>query len=88
MQRCTVKAASCDIDLIEQRTVKAMSCDVDLIEPCTLKAVSCDVDLIEECIKAVSCDVLVTSDSLADLEQCESICNHMGVLLMSQKSPP
>ena len=74
LEQCTVKAASCDIDLIEQRTVKAMSCDVDLIEPCTLKA--------------VSCDVLVTSDSLADLEQCESICNHMGVLLMSQKSPP
>ena len=78
---------SCDVYL-EQRAVKAVSCDVDLIKPCTLKAVSYDVDLIEECIKAVSCDVLLTSDSLADLEQCESIWDHMGVLLMPQKSPP
>ena len=79
---------SCDVDLIEQHTVKAVSCDVDLIEPCTLKAVSCDVDLIEECIKPVSCDVLLTSDSLADLELCESIWNHIGGVLMPQKSPP
>ena len=64
---------SCDVYL-EQRAVKAVSCDVDLIKPCTLKA--------------VSCDVLLTSDSLADLEQCESIWDHMGVLLMPQKSPP
>ena len=40
---------------------------------------SCDVDL-ELCLKAVSCDVLLTSDSLADLEQCESIWNHVGEL--------
>ena len=70
---------SCDVYL-EQRAVKAVSCDVDLIKPCTLKAVSCDVDLIEECIKAVSCDVLLTSDSLADVEQYKSIWNHVGGL--------
>ena len=34
------------------------------------KAVFSDIDLVEQCIKAVSYDVLLTSDSLADLEQC------------------
>ena len=79
----------CKCGLICTKVIlQRLLCDVDLIERCTVKAVSCDVDLIEECIKAVSCDVLLTSDSLADLEQCESIWNHMGVLLMPQKSPP
>ena len=31
-------------------------------------------------MKAVSCDVLLTSDSLADLEPCESICDLVGGL--------
>ena len=56
-----------------------MSCDVGL-EQCTVKAMSCDVDLVEWCIKTVSYYVLLTSDSLADLEQCESIWNFVGWL--------
>ena len=31
-------------------------------------------------VKAVSCDVLLTFDSLEDLEQCESIWNPVGGL--------
>ena len=37
--------------------------------------------------QAVSCDVLLPSDSLADLEQCESIWNFVGWLWMPQISP-
>ena len=40
----------------------------------TVKAVSDDV---EQCIKSVSCTVLLPSDSLVDLEQC---WNHVGGL--------
>ena len=41
----------------------------------------CDVDSVEQYnVKAVSCDVLLTFDSLADLEQCESIWNPVGGL--------
>ena len=32
--------------------------------------------------------MLLTSDSLADLEQCESISKHVGGLWMPQRSPP
>ena len=64
-----------------------MSCDVGL-EQCTVKAMSCDVDLVERCIQSVSYYVLLTSDSLADLEQCESIWNPVGGLQMPQKFPP
>ena len=40
------------------------------------KCYVCDVGSIEQySVKAVSCDVLLTSDSLADLEQHESIWN-------------
>ena len=48
-----------------------MSCDTGR----TVKAVSCDTG---HTVKAVSCHVLLTSDSLANLEQCESIWNHVG----------
>ena len=42
---------------------------------------SCDVGLVEQCtVKAASCDVLLTSDSLADLEEYESIWNLVGGL--------
>ena len=42
---------------------------------------SCDVHLVEQCtVKAVFCDMLLTSDSLADLEECESIWNLVGGL--------
>ena len=64
---------SYDVDLVEQYAVKAVSpvtFDVD-------SGLSCDVDL-EQCLKAVSCDVLLTSDSLAYLDQYESICNLVG----------
>ena len=44
------------------------------------KAAFSDIDLVEQCIKAVSYDVLLISDSLADLVQCESIWNHVGGL--------
>ena len=44
------------------------------------KAVFSDIDLVEQCIKAVSYDVLLTSDSLADVEQYKSIWNHVGGL--------
>ena len=37
----------------------------------TVKAVSDDV---EQCIKSVSCTVLLPSDSLVDLEQCSEPC--------------
>ena len=41
----------------------------------------CDVDSVEQYnVKAVSCDVLLTFDSLEDLEQCESIWNPVGGL--------
>ena len=39
-------------------------------------------------VKAVSYDVLLTSDSLADVEQFKSIWNHMGGLWRLQRSPP
>ena len=39
-------------------------------------------------MKSVSYDVLLTSDSLADLEQCEHIWDHVSGLWMPQKSPP
>ena len=77
---------SYDVDLVEQYTVKAVSYDVGLGQ-CTVKAMSCDVDLVEPCIKSVSYYVLLTSDSLADLEQCESIWNLVGGLQMPQKFP-
>ena len=35
----------------------------------------------------MSCDVLLTSDSLVDLEQYESIWNHVGELCIPQKNP-
>ena len=70
MRRYTVKAVS----YIDHCTVNAMSSLADL-EQSTVKSVSCDVDLVEQCIKAVSYDMLLPSDSLADLEQCESIFN-------------
>ena len=50
---------------------------------------SSDVDLVEQCtVKAVSCDVLLTSDSLANLEQYESIWYFVDRLRMPPKSPP
>ena len=39
-----------------------------------------DVDLEQCTVKAVSCDVLLTSDSLAELEQYESIWYFVGRL--------
>ena len=46
----------------------------------TVKAVSYDVD-VEQCmVKVVSYDGLLTSDSLVNLEQCESIWNHVSGL--------
>ena len=59
---------------IEHRTVNAV-CSLADLEQSTVKSVSCDIDLVEQCIKAVSSDMLLPSDSLADLEQCESIFN-------------
>ena len=46
----------------------------------TVKAVSYDVD-VEQCmVKVVSYDGPLTSDSLVNLEQCESIWNHVSGL--------
>ena len=42
------------------------------LEQCTVKATSCDVDLLRQCIKAVSHDMLLSSDSLADLEHVKA----------------
>ena len=54
---------------MQRYTVKTVLCR-------TVKAVSCEVGLVGQCaVKAVSWDVLLPSDSLADLEQCESIWN-------------
>ena len=39
-------------------------------------------------VKVVSYDVLLTSDSLADVEQYKSIWNHVGGLWTLQRSPP
>ena len=50
------------------------------LEQYTVKAVFSDTDLIEQCIKAVSYDVLLTSDSLSDIVECESNWNHVGGL--------
>ena len=53
---------------VENCLLKAVSYDVD----CMLEAVSYDMDLEWCAEKTVPCDVLRTSDSLADLEQHES----------------
>ena len=45
-----------------------------------IQSVSCHVDWVEQYMKSVSYDVLLTSDSLADLEQCEHIWDHVGGL--------
>ena len=42
------------------------------LEQCTVKATSCDIDLLQQCIEAVSHDVLLSSDSLADLEHVKA----------------
>ena len=71
MRGYTLKAVS----YIEHCTVNAVSSLADL-EQSTVKSVSCDVDLVKQCIKAASYGMLLPSDSLADLEQCENIFNH------------
>ena len=55
LEQCTVKAASCDIDLIEQRTVKAMSCDVDL-KQYIIKALSSVSSHFRNVIMWVTCE--------------------------------
>ena len=42
------------------------------LEQCIVKATSCDVDLLQQCIKALSHDMLLSSDSLADLEHVKA----------------
>ena len=64
------------VSYLENCPLKAVSYDTD----CMVEAVSYDMDLERCAEKAVSCDVLLTSDSLADLEQCESTCNLVGGL--------
>ena len=56
------------VSYVENCLLKAVSYDVD----CMLEAVSYDMDLERCAEKTVPCDVLRTSDSLADLEQHES----------------
>lgn len=54
--------------------------------PCLQQARSCVLD-VEQCtVKAVFCDVLLTSDCIADLEQCECIWNLVGGLWRPYKS--
>ena len=52
-------------------------CDGQMVK---IKAVSCDTGLEQGAVRAVSCGVLPTSGSLADLEQCEGIWSLVGRL--------